>query len=75
LPDAERVRIEVAFDGGQIFGAFVPAKGADSLERALSASSEGTLLLDTEDGRISVVLSRVLYVKRYARDAQVGFGN
>lgn len=65
----------MAFDGGQILGAFVPAEGADALERALAASSEGTLQLHTEDGRISVVLSRVLYVKRYARDAQVGFGN
>lgn len=75
MADAERVRLEVAFDGGQILGALVTADGADSLERALSASSEGSLQLETEDGRISVVLSRVLYVKRYARDAQVGFGN
>ena len=40
----------------------------------MAATSQGTFQLETDDGRISVVLPRVLYVKRFARDAKVGFG-
>jgi len=35
LANAERVRIEVAFDGGQIMGALVTPQSADALEQAL----------------------------------------
>jgi len=74
VAEAERIRIEVAFDGGQIMSALVTAQSADSLERALSASSDATLQLDAEDGGYTVVLPRVVYVKRFAREARVGFG-
>lgn len=74
MADAESIRIELAFEGGQIIAANVPAESADALERAMAASSQGTFQLDTDDGRISVALPRVVYVKRYARDSQVGFG-
>jgi hypothetical protein len=72
--DAERIRIEIAFDGGQIMSALVTPESADSLDRALSSSADGTLQLDAEDGRYSVALRRVVYVKRFAREARVGFG-
>ncbi len=39
-----------------------------------SASASGTLALDAEDGRYTVVLARVVYVKRFARESKVGFG-
>ena len=68
------VRIEIAFDGGQIMSAIVTAQGADELERSLAAGSEGTYTLDVSDGRYSVVLRRIVYLKRYAREARVGFG-
>jgi hypothetical protein len=73
MADVELVRVELAFDGGQILGANVAPESADALERAVAATSQGTFQLDTDDGRISVVLPRVLYVKRFARDAKVGF--
>ena len=73
MADVELVRVELAFDGGQILGANVAPENADALERAVAATSQGTFQLDTDDGRISVVLPRVLYVKRFARDAKVGF--
>ena len=71
---ADSVRIEIAFAGGPIFAANVPSSGADALEHALASGAQGTHQLDTDDGRITVVLARVAYMKRFARDARVGFG-
>jgi hypothetical protein len=71
----ESVRVELAFEGGQIIAANVSLESADALERAVSATSQGTFQLDTDDGRIWVTLPRVVYVKRFARDARVGFGS
>jgi hypothetical protein len=31
-------------------------------------------MLDSTDGRYTVVLARVVYMKRYARESRVGFG-
>jgi hypothetical protein len=69
----ERVRIEVGFDGGQVMGALVPIGTADELERALGESSDGALPLEAEDGRYTISLRRVVYVKRFTREARVGF--
>jgi hypothetical protein len=80
VADTERVRVEIAFDGGQIMGAIVTAAGADALEQALGAadlragSGDAALSLDAEDGRYTIALQRVVYVKRFARESRVGFG-
>lgn len=75
MPDVvDSVRIEIGFAGGPILAANVTPAGADALERAIAAGSQGTQVLDTDDGRIAVALSRVVYLKRLARDARVGFG-
>jgi hypothetical protein len=74
LADDDSVRVELCFDGGQIMGATVTVKGADELERALATDQGGTLMLDTNDGRFTVVLGRVVFMKRYARESRVGFG-
>ena len=74
MAETETSRIEVGFDGGQIMSALVTAASADQLERALSARTEGTVSLDAEDGRYTVLLGSVVYVKRFAREARVGFG-
>jgi hypothetical protein len=68
-----RVRIEIAFDGGQVLAAFVPADSADALERALGQSGDEAFGLDAEDGRYTVSLRRVVYVKRFTKEARVGF--
>jgi hypothetical protein len=70
----DSVRIEIAFAGGPLIGAAVKAESADALEQAAQAGGSGTFVLDTDDGRLTVVLDRVAYVKRFARDARVGFG-
>ena len=69
----ERVRIEVAFDGGQIMGAFVDETTADKLEQAIGDDRDGAFALAAEDGRYTVSLRRVVYVKRFVREGRVGF--
>lgn len=70
----ERVRIEVAFEGGQILSSFVSAVSADELERAIAEGRDGALALETEDGRTTVALRKVVYLTRFARESRVGFG-
>jgi len=67
------VRLEIAFDGGQITGALVTVASAEALERALSDDADGTVALDASDGKYLVPLGRVVYVKRFARESHVGF--
>ena len=71
---ADQVRIEIGFDSGQVMAALVVAESADRLEQALGAGEEGAFHLDVEDGRYTLVLRRIVYVKRFAREARVGFG-
>ena len=70
----ERTRIEVAFMGGQAVAILVDAAGADALQRALESGENGAFSLEADDGRYTIPLSRVVYVKRFARESRVGFG-
>ena len=80
MSSPERVRIEIAFDGGQIMSALVTTAAADALEQALGAADlragtgEAALSLEAEDGRYTIALQRVVYVKRFLRESRVGFG-
>jgi hypothetical protein len=57
-------------------GALVSTAGADALEQALgSPGGDTALALDAEDGRYTIALQRVVYVKRFARESRVGFGS
>ena len=71
----EHVRIEVGFDGSQIMSALVTPATADELENALRDGASGSVTLDAEDGRYTVPLARVVYLKRFAREGRLGFGN
>jgi hypothetical protein len=75
VADADRIRIEISFDGGQGLGALVPVPTAEELERALASSADGTFDFEAEDGHYTVVLRRVVFVKRFLREGRVGFGN
>ena len=74
MADTESVRIEVGFDGGQIMSALVTADGADQLERALREEGPPLIAVDANDGRYTIILRRVVYLKRFARESAVGFG-
>jgi len=70
----DRLRIEVALDGQQVLSVLVPPNTADELDRALAGSHDGAFSFEAEDGRYTLVLKRVVYVKRFARESRVGFG-
>jgi hypothetical protein len=69
----DRVRIEIGFDGGQIMGAVVEAGNVDDLERSLGQETDGAFAIESEDGRYTISLRRIVYVKRFTREARVGF--
>ena len=71
---ADRIRIEIGFDGGQGLAALVPVEHAEQLEAALASGSDGVFRLEAEDGHYTVSLRRVVFVKRFARETRVGFG-
>ena len=75
MAEPESVRIELAFAGGPGLSALVTVDAADELERTLASQQEGTFRLEAAEGRYTVVLQRVVYLKRYARESRVGFGN
>jgi len=76
VAENEFVRVEIGLDGGQIQSILVTSESADALEQALgSAQPGGALTLEAQDGTILLVLSRVTYAKRFAREGRVGFGN
>jgi hypothetical protein len=71
----ERIRIELAFDGGQIIGALVEPASADALEQALDSGSDDAVRVEAQDGTFRVVPKRVVYYKRYRPGGRVGFGD
>ena len=72
MADAERVRIEIGFEGGQVMSAFVETENADALEKALDGGA-GTFQIEAENGRYTLALARIVYVKRFSREGRVGF--
>jgi hypothetical protein len=54
-------------------GALVTPESADELQNALARADAGSVVLDASDGRYSIAIKRVVYMKRFAREARVGF--
>ena len=73
MTDTDRVRIEIAFEGNQVLNVYVPSATAEDLDRAL-AGSHDSLSFEAEDGRYTIAVAKVVYVKRFARESRVGFG-
>jgi hypothetical protein len=71
--NSDRVRLDIGLEGGSMLAVAVSVLEADSLEQRLRQSDQGVVELDTEDGRLLVVLSHVLYVRRHSRGGRVGF--
>jgi hypothetical protein len=68
-----RVRLDIAFEGGQIVGGSVSAERADGFRDAL-AGDELVYDLETEDGTYVIALRKVVYVRRTSRETHIGFG-
>jgi DNA-binding beta-propeller fold protein YncE len=73
VSSAERVRIEVGFQGGQVIGSFVTTGSADQLEQALHHDGPRVVVLDTDEGPYHVVVPEVAYLRRFNRAGRVGF--
>ena len=73
MADADVARVEIGFEGGDVLSVRVPVADADALDLALRTREDAVCELSAEDGHFLVVLARVHYVKRYAREARVGF--
>jgi hypothetical protein len=73
MSDNDRIRIEIAFDQ-QVLSVLVQQQTADDLDRALAGGQASTYSFDADDGRYTILLQRVVYVKRFARESRVGFG-
>jgi hypothetical protein len=69
---AEHVRIEIGFDGGQSLSMLISPNAAAALEEGIG--KDGSVSLDAEDATYIVALRRVVYVRRFRREARVGFG-
>ena len=74
MADNERIRLEIAFDGQQVLSVLVPVQTAEDLDRALAGDHDSAYSFEADDGRYTVHLRRVVYVKRFARESRVGFG-
>ena len=70
---SEKTRVDIGFEGGSTLTVSVTPLEADSLEQRLRANDGGVAELETEDGRLIVVLAHVLYVRRHSRGSRVGF--
>ena len=73
MTDTDRIRIEIAFEGTQYLTVYLPTSTADDLDRAL-AGAHDSLSFEAEDGRYTVSIPKIVYVKRFARESRVGFG-
>ena len=73
MAERERVWLEIAFEGGQSLRVTVPLQTAEDLDRGLASEAE-SFAFEAEDGRYTLALKKIAFVKRYARAETVGFG-
>jgi hypothetical protein len=72
-PADGHVRLEIAFEGGQIVSGNVNGDIADGLRSAL-AGDDLVYDLETDEGTYVVALRKVVYVRRTSRETHIGFG-
>ena len=73
-PALDRVRLEIAFEGGQSLSVVVLLSVAEDLDRALASTDGKSLEFEAEDGRYTVAVKKIVFAKRFARESPVGFG-
>jgi hypothetical protein len=70
----ESKRIDIGFQGGQVLPARVKKDAFDGLRSALSDErAERWFELETQDSRIAIDLSQVVYVRIDTDEQRVGF--
>ncbi len=74
MADGDRIRLEIAFRDGQSLTVYVSPDSADDLERAVGSGEPTAVTFEAEDGRYTVVIRTVAFVRRHMRESRVGFG-
>jgi hypothetical protein len=75
VPENQRIRVEIGFDGGHALSVLADRAGVETLEQALAHDQEQPVVLESQDGSYTIALRKVAYVKRFARESKVGFGD
>jgi hypothetical protein len=75
VAEAARVRVEIGFDGGHALSLLAERDGVEKLERAMADGKEQPVVLESQEGSYTIALRKVTYVKRFARESKVGFGD
>jgi pheromone shutdown protein TraB len=73
--ESDRVRVDIGLEGGQVIGGNVDVASAEALEHALHEDGPSVVVLELDDGRYHVVVSRVTYFRRSNRASRLGFGS
>ena len=69
---AERTRVEIGFEGGQVVSLRLDDEGLTGLRQAVEGDS-GWRDLTTDEGTFSVDLSKVVFVRSASASHTVGF--
>lgn len=71
---AQMARTDIGFQGGQVLALRIPDKGYEELISALRADTgSGWHRLESDEERIEIDLSEVVYVRRETEGQKVGF--
>jgi hypothetical protein len=70
----DRIRIDIAFEGGMSLAVSVPQATADDLDRALANPDAEAFTFEAEDGHYTLAVSKIVFTKRSSREQVVGFG-
>jgi len=71
---ADKVRLDIVFEGGASLSVSVPVATADDLDRALASGNREAISFEADDGRYTLNVDRVLFARRSEREQVVGFG-
>jgi hypothetical protein len=74
VAENDQIRLEIAFEGGQIIGGTVSAAVSKAFQEAM-AGNGAVFELESLEGNFLVALGKVVYVKRSSRETQIGFGS
>ena len=74
MAENDQIRLEIAFEGGQVIGGTVSPAVAKAFQEAMAGNGP-VFELDAVEGNFLVALGKVVYVKRSSRETQIGFGS
>lgn len=74
MPKHARIRLDIAFEGGQSLAVTVPVATADDLDRALADAAADSFSFEADDGRYTLSVRKIVFTRRSEREQVVGFG-